>query len=132
MERQGLATTVTLRANRASENVLSQIQDAFDGMVERARWQYPELPEPTFNLDDAEEARDLRMSFQRLNFRVLKLGYSSTKGYRIQVDGKLSHRSFTLTELSTCFSRLYTRHPTKDSNEGLLIICEFLLRQTTI
>jgi hypothetical protein len=125
MERQGLATTVTLRASRASENVLAQIQDAFNDMVERARWQYPELAEPTFNLDNAEEARDLRMSFQRLNFRVLKLGYSSTKGYRFQVDGKLSHRSFTLSELSTRFSRLGTRHPTRDSNEGLLIICEF-------
>ena len=85
LEQQGLATTVTLRANRASDNVLGQIQEAFNGMVERARWQYPDLAVPTFNLDDTEEARDLRMSFQQLNFRVLKLGYSSTKGYRIQV-----------------------------------------------
>lgn len=126
MERQGLATTVTLRADRASENVLPQIQDAFNGMVEQARWKYPELAEPTFILDDAEEARDLRMSFQRLKFRVLKLGYSSAKGFRIQVDSKLSYRSFTLSQLSTRFSRLNARHPTRDSNEGLLIICEFL------
>ena len=95
-------------------------------MTARADYQFPEIEVVDINLPPDAEARESRLAFSRMVFRVIKVGNFCGLGPSLTIDNSLTLGSFTYDALKTRFHRSLMKHPFDTSIDGILYLCKQL------
>ena len=82
----GLVHRVTLSASSRNEIIMDQVYNSVLAMSTSRNIQFPPEPESSFDLDASAPNHEIRIQFQRLPFRLLKIGYQMPKGHYLSFD----------------------------------------------
>lgn len=128
LESHNLTKTVNLCCTKSDDSLLFQIVDAFDAMVKRGPWLYPETSNPATNLPLTAPNREVRLLMINLRFHFICVGYNlnGPNGRRLKVND-MNWFDFTYARLKQRFSNgrnAALRHPTNPTEiQGLIFIC---------